>query len=107
MGENRISRGMGRIEFVAISEELRKLFTAGYNLRIAYNELKKNKKITMSYSSFCGYAKTMYCDINAPQSVAIKTTTAKHPNDNSKALPPSSSRMDQTIKTKWSDDEVI
>ena len=56
----RIRRGMGKIEFVAISEEAQKLFAAGYNLRIAYDELVEKGKLSMSYSSFCGYAKTMY-----------------------------------------------
>jgi len=77
MGNQRICRGMGRIEFVAISEELQKLFAAGYNLRIAYNELVKNNKITMSYSSFCGYAKTMYM---GGTNTISKTITARPPD---------------------------
>ena len=87
MEKQKICRGMGRIEFVAISEELRKLFAAGYNLRIAYNELVKNDKITMSYSTFCGYAKKMYADSNAPQAIA-KATPAQHPNKTPPISPP-------------------
>lgn len=79
----RIRRGMGKIEFVAISEEAHKLFAAGYNLRIAYDELVEKGRLSMSYSSFCGYAKTMYASLATSQTTQKIEDTQNMKKDHS------------------------
>ena len=72
---------MGKIEFVAIAEEAQKLFAAGYNLRIAYDAMIEKGRLSMSYSSFCGYAKTMCVTLAAPQTTPNSETTQNMKKD--------------------------
>lgn len=48
-------KGAARIEFYAVKDDVERLFAAGYNIRLAYEELVAQKKITMSYAAFNGY----------------------------------------------------
>lgn len=52
------TRGMDKVEFYLNLNEIKSLYDQGYVvLKILYNKLKDDKKINMSYWSFCQYAK--------------------------------------------------
>lgn len=52
------TRGMDKVEFYLNLNEIKSLYDQGYVvLKILYNKLKDEKKINMSYWSFCQYAK--------------------------------------------------
>lgn len=48
----RLKKGLARIEFFAVRQEVEKLLAAGYSIKLAYDNLKDNGKITMSYQAF-------------------------------------------------------
>lgn len=48
----RLKKGFARIEFFAVRQEIEKLLSAGYSIKLAYDELKGKGKITMSYQAF-------------------------------------------------------
>jgi len=48
----RLKKGFARIEFFAVRQEVEKLLAAGYSIKLAYDYLKDNGKITMSYQAF-------------------------------------------------------
>jgi len=48
----RLKKGVARIEFFAVRQEVEKLLAAGYSIKLAYEDLKEKGKITMSYQAF-------------------------------------------------------
>jgi hypothetical protein len=48
----RLKKGFARIEFFAVRQEVENLLAAGYSIKLAYDNLKDNGKITMSYQAF-------------------------------------------------------
>lgn len=50
--KNKLKKGMARIQFFAVNEEIKKLFAAGYSIKLAYEHLKEAGRITMSYRAF-------------------------------------------------------
>ena len=47
-----LKKGAARIEFFAVRNEIEKLLSAGYSIKLAYDHLKEVGKITMSYQAF-------------------------------------------------------
>lgn len=66
------TRGMDKVEFYLNLNEIKSLYDQGYVvLKILYNKLKDEKKINMSYWSFCQYAKKeLICKISNVAPVA-------------------------------------
>ena len=48
----RLKKGFAKIEFFAVRQDVEKLLAAGYSIKLAYDNLKDNNKITMSYQAF-------------------------------------------------------
>jgi hypothetical protein len=61
-----IDRGMQKVEFYTHLNEIHELYNEGYVvLKILYNKLQKKYDWSMSYWSFCKYAKAeLLCDTN-------------------------------------------
>ena len=52
------SRGMHKVEFYMALDEIKELYSKGYVVfKILYEEMKKRHNWSMSYWSFCKYAK--------------------------------------------------
>lgn len=47
----------GRVEFLAVQEDVVELLRKGYGYTMIYNKLKNESKITMCYQTFYGYVK--------------------------------------------------
>jgi hypothetical protein len=47
-----LKKGVARIEFFAVRQEVEKLLAAGYSIKLAYEDLKEKGKLTMSYQAF-------------------------------------------------------
>ncbi|MDR3631408.1 MAG: TraK family protein [Desulfocapsaceae bacterium] len=48
-------RNAGRVEFIAVREEIGNLLAQGHNRVMIYEHLAAEGKITMSYRTFCEY----------------------------------------------------
>lgn len=62
-------KGFAKVEFLACKDEILSLQEAGYNLAMIYENLLKNKKITMSYRQFNRYMASKKPELqgNVPQ----------------------------------------
>lgn len=49
----RIGRNVGRIELLAVQEEVKSLLAAGYDRKKIHDRLLADKSVTMSYPTFC------------------------------------------------------
>ena len=49
--------GSARVEFVACREEVAELFAKGYSIRLAYDRMRDQGRVTCSYSTFCDYVR--------------------------------------------------
>jgi hypothetical protein len=47
-----LKKGVARIEFFTVRNEVEKLLAAGYSIKLAYDHLKNLGQITMSYQAF-------------------------------------------------------
>ena len=48
-------RNAGRVEFIAVRDEILDLLSRGHNRIMIYEHLVAEQKITMSYRTFCDY----------------------------------------------------
>jgi hypothetical protein len=53
--EGKMRRNAGRVEFIAVREEIMDLLSQGHNRIMIYEHLVAKHKITMSYRTFCDY----------------------------------------------------
>lgn len=59
----KMKKGMGKVEFRAVSETVEKMLAQGYNIKMIYEHLREAGKIAMSYRTFWRYTKT---EMNQP-----------------------------------------
>jgi hypothetical protein len=70
----RIGRNMGRVELLAVMEQIKALLAAGYDRKKIHSRLMEEGRVTMSYPTFCyqfkqqlGTASVMENPLQRPQ----------------------------------------
>lgn len=49
--------GAARVEYLACREDVEALFAQGYSVRLAYEQMQEQGRVTCSYSAFCDYVR--------------------------------------------------
>lgn len=70
-----LKKGVARIEFFAVRQEIEKLLAAGYSIKLAYDHLKNLGQITMSYQAF--YRNLKPREKSVPQGSTTKKAEVK------------------------------
>lgn len=79
----------GRVEFLAVKDEVESLLARGYLLKPAYAQLTKEKRISMTYDTFHRYARKYFPGGKNEQAGKLKRTDTRSKNSPGAVLPPS------------------
>lgn len=98
---------MARIEFFAVKEDIEDLIRRGYNFKLAYEKLKNEGRITMSFDAFYGH-------LNPRKKKASSLQQTQPPATNQLPQPLEDGRRslgvgnsESTIKTQYPAEKVI
>ena len=73
--------GSARVEYFACREDVEALIAKGYSAQMAYDAMKKQGRVTCSYSAFCDYVrgggKRLHSRKGRRPKPAIQTTPAR------------------------------
>ena len=100
-GNKRIGRNVGRIELMAVQDQVKSLLHAGYDRKKIHDRLIEEGSVTMSYPTFCYQLKQL----------SSHTALAASPNPVQRPHTPSPSKADPstpfTINTRPKAEDLI
>jgi hypothetical protein len=79
--------GQNRAAFLALRDEIRAAMEDGWSVKVIWETLRDEGKISFSYPAFCGYANRLILSPHQAKAVKVETTAVTESNQATKQTP--------------------